>query len=62
MRFRFVAFGGRRERPMIDRAFFRERMRRNFRHDFAVILHAHQAAVFHFTDDDGVESPLFENV
>ena len=47
---------------MVDRTFFGERMRGNFRGDLAVIQNFRDAAVGDRADNDGVESPLFENV
>src|SRR6266478_2963741 len=46
---------------MVDRPFFGERMRGNFRGDVSVVADAGDAAFGDVADDDGVESPLPEN-
>ena len=48
--------------PLIDRAFFGERVRGDFGDDLAVIFDAQEAAFGDFADDYGVEAPLFENL
>src|SRR5213592_2671142 len=46
---------------MVDRTFFRERMRGNFRGDAAIVVDAGDAAFGDLAHNDGVEAPLLEN-
>jgi len=56
------ALRGRRDGPLVDRAFFRERVRGDFGDDLAVIFDAQEAAFRNFADDDRVEAPFIENL
>src|SRR5208282_16923 len=59
---RFVTERRLRDGTPIDRAFFGERMRGNFRGDLPMIQNFCDTAVGNRADNDRVQSPLFENV